>query len=91
MVLASTRRFGPNSFQSIETPIPRDGTDLTGEISATTLDTYDHDRGSGFPAQASTETELTDGLSQFVWSVGVTLSFGDGFSAQYGSQECTMS
>jgi hypothetical protein len=91
MVLASTRRFGPNSFQSIETPIPRGGPDPTGEISATILDGYDHDRGSGLATQASTETGLEDGSSQSVWTVGMTLSFGDGFQIRYGHQQCPMS
>ena len=91
MVLASTKRSSTNSARSIETAISHDGPDLTGDVSATTLDGHHHDRGSGPSTQGSTEIELAEDASQFVWTVGVTLSFGDGFSAQYGSQECAMS
>jgi hypothetical protein len=91
MILAATARLSSNSVRSIETAIPRDGTDLTGEISTAIHDGYDHDRGSGLATQASAETRLGEGSSQSVWSVGVTLSYGGGFSAQYGGQECTMS
>jgi hypothetical protein len=91
MVLASIGRFSFNSFQSIETTIPRDGPDLTENVSTAIHDGHGHDQGLRSSIHASTEPELTEGPSHFVWTVGVTLSFGDGFSAQYESQECTMS
>jgi hypothetical protein len=91
MVLASTRRFSSDSARSNEIAIPPDGPDLTENVSTAIHDGHGHDQGLRSFIHASTEPELTEGPSHFVWTVGVTLSFGDGFSAQYESQECTKS